>query len=50
MKPRLPITLGLLLSAGLVFSITAGAQEVAPLPASEAPISVTLQSVIADMG
>jgi hypothetical protein len=50
MKPRLPITLSLLLSAGLVFSITAGAQEVAPLPASEAPISVTLQSVIADMG
>jgi hypothetical protein len=50
MKPRLPITLGLLLSAGLVFSIAAGAQEVAPLPASEAPISVTLQSVIADMG
>jgi hypothetical protein len=53
MKRRLPITLGLLLSAGLVFSNATVAQEVAPVapvPASEAPISVTLQSVIADMG
>jgi hypothetical protein len=53
MKRRLPITLGLLLSAGLVFNNATVAQEtapVAPLPASEAPISVTLQSVIADMG
>lgn len=53
MKRRLPITLGLLLSAGLVFSNVTVAQQaapVAPLPASEAPISVTLQSVIADMG
>jgi hypothetical protein len=54
MKLRLPITLGLLLSAGLVFSNVTVAQEAAPvappIPASEAPISVTLQSVIADMG
>jgi hypothetical protein len=53
MKLRLPITLGLVLSAGLVFSNATIAQEVAPVPpvpASEAPISVTLQSVIADMG
>jgi hypothetical protein len=53
MKLRLPITLGLLLSAGVVFSNVTVAQEaapVAPIPASEAPISVTLQSVIADMG
>jgi hypothetical protein len=55
MKLRLPITLGLLLSAGLVFSVFSNAtvaQEVSPVPpvpASEAPISVTLQSVIADM-
>jgi hypothetical protein len=53
MKLRLPITLGLLLSAGLVFNNATTAQEVAPappVPASEAPITVTLQSVIADMG
>jgi hypothetical protein len=53
MKRRLPITLGLLLSAGLVFSNTTVAQQAAPvppIPASEAPITVTLQSVIADMG
>jgi hypothetical protein len=53
MKRRLPITLGLLLSAGLVFNNATVAQQVAPvapIPASEAPISVTLQSVIADMG
>jgi hypothetical protein len=53
MKLRLPITLGLLLSAGLVFNNATVAQEVAPvppIPASEAPISVTLQTVIADMG
>lgn len=49
MKRRLPITLGLLLSAGLVFS-NATVAQVAPVPASEAPITVTLQSVIADMG
>ena len=52
MKPRLPIALGLLFSAGLVFNNVAAAQPappVAPIPASEAPISVTLTSVIADM-
>lgn len=52
MKLRLPITLCLLLSAG-VFSNATVAQELAPVPpvpASEAPISVTLQTVIADMG
>lgn len=53
MKLRLPIALGLLLSAGLVSSNATVAQELAPVPpvpASEAPISVTLQTVIADMG
>ena len=50
MKPRLPITLGLLLSASLVSGIAAQVAPVPPIPASEAPISVTLQSVIADMG
>src|SRR5687767_496901 len=52
MKLRLPITLGLLLSAG-VFNNATVAQELAPvppLPASDAPITVTLQTVIADMG
>jgi hypothetical protein len=52
MKPRLPIALGLLFSAGLVFNNAAVAQQAAPVaavPASEAPISVTLTSVIADM-
>jgi hypothetical protein len=53
MKLRLPITLGLLVIAGFVSGNAAVAQQgppVAPIPASEAPISVTLQSVIADMG
>jgi hypothetical protein len=56
MKLRLPITLGVLLGAGLMFSnvtVVTVAQElspVPPVPASEAPISVTLQTVIADMG
>jgi hypothetical protein len=50
MKLRLPITLGLLFSAALVSGIAAQTAPVPPIPASEAPISVTLQSVIADMG
>jgi hypothetical protein len=50
MKLRLPITLGVLLSAALVSGIAAQPAPVPPIPASEAPISVTLQSVIADMG
>jgi hypothetical protein len=53
MKPRLPIILGLFFSAGLVFGNAAVAQEpappVPPIPASEAPITVTLQTVIGDM-
>jgi hypothetical protein len=53
MKPSLPIVFGLLFSAGLVFSNAAVAQEAAPpvppIPASEAPITVTLQTVIGDM-
>jgi hypothetical protein len=69
MKRRLPISLGLLLSAGIALSsattfassnatpasvsgdtmATQAAPPVAPLPASEAPITVTLQSVTADM-
>jgi hypothetical protein len=47
MKPRLPISLGLLFSAAIALS--AQAPPVAPIPASEQPISVTLQSVTADM-
>lgn len=56
MKLRLPITLGVLLSAGLVFNnatVATIAQElspVPPVPASEAPITATLQTVVADMG
>jgi hypothetical protein len=55
MKSRLPISigLGLLLSAAVaITSVTTFASQgppVAPVPASEAPISVTLQSVIGDM-
>jgi hypothetical protein len=49
MKRRLPITLGLLFSAGIAFTSITSAQPAAPIPASEAPISVTLQSVIGDM-
>jgi hypothetical protein len=52
MKRRLPIGLGLLCSATIALSsvITfAQAPPVAPIPASEAPITVTLQSVIGDM-
>jgi hypothetical protein len=56
MKPSLPIVFGMFFSACLVFGNAAVAQEpapvspVAPIPASEAPISVTLLSVTADMG
>ena len=56
MKSRLPISigLGLLLSAAVaITSVTTFASQappVAPVPASEAPISVTLQSVIGDLG
>jgi hypothetical protein len=49
MKRRLPITLGLLFSAAITFASVTSAQPAAPVPASEAPISVTLQSVIGDM-
>jgi hypothetical protein len=52
MKRRLPITLGLLFSAGITFASITSAQPAPPappIPASEAPISVTLQSVIGDM-
>jgi hypothetical protein len=67
MKRRLPISLGLLFSAGFALSsVTTSASSnatlagvssdaaqavapAAPVPASEAPISVTLQSVIGDM-
>jgi hypothetical protein len=53
MKRRLPISLGLLFSAGIALSsattFATQAPPVAPIPASEAPISVTLQSVTADM-
>lgn len=55
MKSRLPIPigLGLLLSAAVaITSVTTFASQappVAPIPASEAPITVTLQSVIGDM-
>jgi hypothetical protein len=53
MKRRLPIALGLIFSAviGLtsVTTFATQAPPVAPIPASEAPITVTLQSVIGDM-
>jgi hypothetical protein len=52
MKRRLPIGLGLLFSAAIALASVntfAQAPPVAPIPASEAPITVTLQSVIGDM-
>lgn len=49
MKRRLPIGLGLLFSASFALTVAAQPAPVAPVPASEAPITVTLQSVIGDM-
>jgi hypothetical protein len=50
---RLPITLGLILSAGVALSTIATSAQtlspVPPVPASAAPITVTLQSVIGDV-